>query len=355
MTIEQKQISTTVSTSVTQLWQPTLSITATNGYITVCPPDATLKVTSGSVKNEKTVELQCGGYLVKFDNSLTARSQHSNIDFYWHELYSFTQYGSNGKSGDSVIFKYEKKIGTFIASQPCYAAILVLPYKYKVKTYEFEPDTSLSFDKCSVSYGVAYAMIDPPSDFKYSFQAVPLIQSCDIPFSSGLKDVFEKYRIAIPTIITDEGQWHEPVDFEKDSYDKDNAYGENLKGPSKDNGWVRKEEPLEIGHISTGNKTTFTRYPIPTLKGGDNDKKPTKKLVMTLTEQPFEWGAGPDAGDVVKVKDTEEWKNGDGFALDRSKVYKEADDSKYFPKGIETKTGVNYVPVKPPKVTPPPT
>ena len=285
MSIEIKQINTTVSTNVSILWQVPLTISAAGNVITVCPEDAVVSVTYGRLGTSKTIEKQNPGYILKFEKSMVVQAQTLGIGG-WTILGTLFRANNSSVFKDAITVRYEADTGNFIASAPCYGVIFVKPYKYKVRQYEYNPEPGIWDDKSSVCVGVAYASVIPVGG-TMGMQKIPTIKSCDIPVS-GISDNFERYRISIPTVITDKGEWHLPKDFEKDSYDPANAYGKDKEGPSKDNGWVRKDVPLEVGRVGiNGTSTTFTRNPMPVLLGSD---KPVVNLVMEVPkEQPLEW------------------------------------------------------------------
>lgn len=278
MSTEIKAISTTVSADVSLLWQKPLFVNSNGWYITTYPPQAELHVTCGSVESLGILNAKDFGYVVTFSNSLTAQAKHLEIGPWWI-LYCFSV------SGAEVAISFDSNTGNFVATHPCYAAIQIgvhdVPlgwYKYTpgYKTYEGSP-----WKGPVMSYGMAYVMLPAPTPLQ-----PPQIATCNIPapqFDPSDNGMFERYRVTMPTVLTPDGEWHKPVNFDSDSYDQANAYGPGQAGPSKDDGYVLKEHPLETGFVSGGGNVNFNQSGTPSIKGPDGYRP---QLSMIIPNQP---------------------------------------------------------------------
>ena len=285
MSIEIKQLNTTASATVSTLWQLPLTISAAGNVVTVCPKDAKVFVTYGSLGKTRDIQKKNPGYVLKFENSMVVQAQTLDIG-QWEIIGTPFRLYQDSVDNSMISVRYDAATGNFIASAPCYGVIVVHPYDYSVRTYEYSPEPSIWDDKSNISVGVAYATYIPPGgDAKH--QKIPTIKSCDIPVS-GINDNFDRYKISLQTVVNDQGEWHMPKDFAKDTYDPANAYGDGVAGPSKDNGWVRKEVPLEVGRVGLNEtSTTFTRNPMPVLLGSAT---PVSNLILEVpSAAPLEW------------------------------------------------------------------
>ena len=267
MTVEIKAVSTTVSTSVSKLWQKPLKIIASSNIINVYPPEALLQVTSGDIKSKGVLEIKNWGYIVRFSNSLTAQAETiegglgNNYDII---MGPFAIASAAGASA-AVKISFDSTTGTFIASRPCYAAIRVKPHMYKIATYDYTPGQNKFGNGVVATYGMAYAIIKSPDPM-----TPHQITTFDIPapqIDQSDPGLFERYRVKVDTVLTPTGEWHKPENFDKDDYDPDNAYGEGKEGPSKDEGYVIKEHPLEVGHVDKKGEFNFQKSPVPNIRG----------------------------------------------------------------------------------------
>ena len=334
MSNELHAISTTASTTVVQLWQRPLKINSNGIFVTVTPEDAEVHVTAGTLGTKQLMDFTNWGYVVTFSNSLTAQAQSypssSGLDF--SVLYAFTEFPLPSGGQPEIKFHYDKDTGTFIANRPCYAALRIPIHKCRSANYPYTPDVSAKPGMGIITYGMAYAILKPATPVQKGDPDRRQIATCDIPapnIEPQESGKYEQYRLTMPTVITDQGEWHMPKDFDKDSYDPANAYGAGVAGPSKDNGWVRKDVPIEIGHTGpTG--TTFTRNPIPAVQGPD---VPVMPLTAHIADKPTE------LSNEKAVQKT--WEAGTGFAHERIVAY-----SKVYTEGVDT-AKTSYTDVNP--------
>src|ERR1035437_3077862 len=79
MSIEIKQLNTTASATVSTLWQLPLTILVAGNVVTVCPKDAKVFVTYGSLGKTRDIQKKNPGYVLKFENSMVVQAQTLDI------------------------------------------------------------------------------------------------------------------------------------------------------------------------------------------------------------------------------------------------------------------------------------
>ena len=261
MSNEIKAVSTTVSTNVDKLWQKPLSVHSNGAFISVHPPGAILKVTAGTVRHIGTIPLINFGYVVRFSNSMTAQAQSVGLTKADYEvLFTYAIINHEGDAVTNIKIHLDEATGTFIAERPCYAAIRIKIHKPMYDSYAYTPELKVFPQGGGMAtFGMAVAMLLSPDK-----GTMPQIQTCDIPAPPpNINDpgAFERFRMTVPTVITPEGEWHKPKDFEKDTYDQANAYGTGKAGPSNESGaWVLKEHPLEIGTTKQSGDVSYQKF-----------------------------------------------------------------------------------------------
>lgn len=324
----------TASTTVTELWQRPFKLISNGIFVTVTPSDADVYVTSGKLVNKQITHFMNWGYVVTFSNSLTAQAQTIPADpnkvsttssdiynvndtgFTWKILYSFVEYTLPDGTMPTISIRYDNKTGTFIANRPCYAAIRINPHLAETANYTYIPSSAMLNGMYTVTYGMAYAILKYTGNPAIHDPDKHQITTCDIPAPAAVPSEtgkYEQYRMTMPVVTTDQGDWHMPKNFTSDNYDPANAYGPGIAGPSKDNGWVQKDVPIEIGHTSESG-TTFTRNPLPSLQG---PAMPVMPLTMHISDKPAEI-ATPT---VNTPGQSDPWNSGVGFAQERMAKY----------------------------------
>lgn len=260
---EIKQLNSTVSVTVTKPWQVPLSVTANTYKITVHPPDAELHVIGVTTKRLPVINYEFPGCIIKFENSIIQQLPYKAVGAPRITVVSKYTYAQL-RPGDEIKIIYDDKTGHLIANVPCYAFVLVHPFTTRLAEYSFDVSTTTNYSDGPAVAGMAWIEYVPPTVPKGLPPDVKQVASCEIPLGGVHR--YERYRVCIPTVVTDVGEYHKPLDFDKDSYNPAHAYGGGGVGPSKDYGYVIKDVPIEIGYMSYNNFFAVT-YPKPYLLG----------------------------------------------------------------------------------------
>lgn len=262
MSQEIKQIATNVDATVSRLWQIPLKLTATDNMITVYPVDAPIYTTCNDkllFSSIRTKYVEVPAYVVKMENSHTAQAQYRELRS-WRVLYPPFEIMPSADTSPIVI-KYHDETGTFIANRNCYVGILVEAHDVQIKYLEYEINPHAVLPRGINIVGVAYTVYKNPKLPEGLPPNTQQVQMCDIPVSGGMSS--EISRITLPTVITPEGEWFMPENFNNANYDQANAYGKGVKGPSKDEGWVARNVPLESTHYTQGMGAKYIQHPVP--------------------------------------------------------------------------------------------
>jgi len=318
MSKEVVQIRGEATVEVTQIWPPPFNLIVNSFYITVQPASAVVAVTCGTLTYDSIGDVNSGGCIVTFENTVVAVPPSKPVSgtVVFHIIYWYIPpYVLD--CNIAPVFRFDSLSGNFIASKPCYASLAVDSYIVSSKRYKYTPQSEGGI----TVYGMAYAILYPPQEL--ATQTPPVLKREAIPAPKKAEpsdtNLYEAYKITMPTVINPEGEWHMPINFNSPNYNQANAYGPGVAGPSKDNGWVIKDVPIEIGHVKDG-ETIYTKSPPPEMKGVP---APVVPLTTTIYNKPSEY-----------TGDDQSWIDGKGVGVDRASKYRD-----YYTAGVTLKGG----------------
>lgn len=309
MSQELKQIATNVDVTVTTLWQIPLKLTATDNTITIYPSTAPLYTTCDDkiyMDVPRTKQITVPAYVLKLENSCTVQAQYLEVKS-WKLLYPPFEVMPSADT-TPITITLHRETGTFIASRNCYVGILVEAHDVIIGYREYTINEHAVLPQGINIVGVAYTVYKNPNLPQGLPPNIQQVQMCDIPVSGGIAS--EISRITLPTVITPEGEWFMPENFTSPGYDQANAYGEGVKGPSKDEGWVARNVPLESTHYAKGVGAKYIQHPVPSNVQGVV-KVP---LVQHVAIRPDPPGTKPGEGNETEQKT---------IAADRNLAYKD--------------------------------
>jgi len=276
MALEVRAVVANIPATVTKLHGYPLKLVGDSFHVQVYPPGNVVEVTDGTLNLIKAnIRIYIPGSLVRFNNSVTAPSGWLEIG-HWAILYSFTETVLHSTRPLSIT--YDQESGNFIASHPCHAAIKMEPFfaEYDLYSYTpafgkevvtFDPWLGKEYRMSSTFYGTAYCI----HRFDPALQLPPAVATFDIPaptiIPSSSTNLYNTYSITTPTILTDRGEWLRPAKWDSPDYDKANAYGPGVEGPSKEDSWVMKNSVIETGHNTADGDNIHHTKPKPLVIG----------------------------------------------------------------------------------------
>lgn len=248
MSAEIKQLNSTVNVTVTKPWQVPFTLTANTAKITVHPSEATVYMSGVKPSSNgygEVVNFTYPGTLLQFNNSRIQQLPYLGIFRPSYTLISsYTAFPLPPNT--KLELTYHEDTGHFIFNFPCFASVLVQPYDVKVREFLFDVDPKTNYSKGPPVAGFAWAKYRPPTVPKTAPPDVYQTASCEVPLGGIHR--YERYRICIPTVVTDIGEYHRPLP------------GGTI--PNADFGTVDKDVPIEIGYINmTGHFAIAQPYP----------------------------------------------------------------------------------------------
>jgi hypothetical protein len=175
---------------------------------------------------------------------------------------------------------------------------------------------------------IVFAIYRPPG-WPY-IKAQVISEKKQMPSDTRTQEV---YRINLPTVLTPEGEWVKPVNWDSDSYDKANAYPNATdgvkEGPDKDGPYALNSYTLKKAKAA-GSEIHLDTYGVSSAIKGYNPESGTYVPEIQTTQLPDTHVLSPN------------YKESDKFEKDRAKLAAAIADDTLSYAAVTGKENVQY-------------
>ena len=275
MTAELRNLSTTVSANVSRLYEIPIHVKVQGLAVYTYPMQGLdVKAVAGTLWWDGFETVAWPGAVLEFKNELTKSIGMNGFLSYkvvFATASSSILYGGNS----SVSFSIDYETGTLIASVPCDAVVVVESKSVQYNRWTYTPP--IFSTNISPSAGKAIGnQLDGPvpelfSDIIYAIhkpagwpknKAQVVTEKIQMPQTT----IREAFSLNQATIVTPEGEFFKPKDWDKDTYDKDKAFklkdGTYGVGPDKTGSWLENTHTFQSWNISADGTITDTHIPL---------------------------------------------------------------------------------------------